>query len=120
MRRWLRDGILTISVNGTLHGDPLSPIFRVVLAAAGTMSHLRLDVLEPSQDLLVGQAVQGPRQPRHARSKGQVWVRQRGPDQVRGVRTDVAALSQAKLCSPCRTMENSIDGLLCMNRSDLP
>lgn len=54
--------------------------------------HLCLQVLEPAQHLLVGQAVQRPRQPRHAGRKGQVGVGEGAAHQVRGVGRHVAAL----------------------------
>ncbi len=45
----------------------------------------------PHQHFLIGQAVQRARKSAHTSSKGQVWVRERGPHKVRGMRTDVTS-----------------------------
>jgi len=59
-------------------------------------AHLGLDVHQPAQDLLVGQAVQGARQAVEPSGEGVVGVAQRGTHQVRRVRAHVAALRFAE------------------------
>ena len=53
---------------------------------------LGLEVLDPAEDLLVREAVEGPREGVEARDVGVVGVAERRADEVRRVRGRVAAL----------------------------
>jgi hypothetical protein len=81
--------------------------------------HLLLDVHEPLEDLLVGEAMQRPRQAIQPGAEGEVGVTERAAHEVRGMGAHVATLykkeTQRKALAP-RPLAGRVAGpppLLC-------